>query len=198
MCVYPVNHSAASLGGTVAANESPRCSLVIFHSPTSNCRPVTRINAFNYLNKSDSENLLAEQDTPTASSRSTQDVEEKPAPLDDDFNAGTPAKSGDSGRERGETEETLMTEEQIDTFFRETIAKLTSPEERENIKANVSLSSLLEHLSVCRNVDNDTAREEESRRLLFQHMHIACVHRRSLSHKVPWNMAKAVVMLGMR
>lgn len=51
---------------------------------------------------------------------------------------GSPEDTGGEAAEGEEQEEMLMSEEEIDTFFRETIAKLTSTEERENIKANVS------------------------------------------------------------
>lgn len=72
--------------------------------------------------------------------KSTGVVEEKkPAPSNgtDSAAAEVVETAGASFGQEGGEEEMLMTEEQVDTFFQETIAKLTSLEEREKIKANV-------------------------------------------------------------
>lgn len=74
--------------------------------------------------------------------KSTGVVEEKkPAPSNgtDSAAAEVVETAGASFGQEGGEEEMLMTEEQVDTFFQETIAKLTSLEEREKIKANVTV-----------------------------------------------------------
>ncbi|CBN75032.1 conserved unknown protein [Ectocarpus siliculosus] len=51
----------------------------------------------------------------------------------------TPAAAGGKGGDEGEASPPLMTPEQVEEFFKSTMARLTSPEEREDIKSKVTV-----------------------------------------------------------